>query len=260
MLRAKYVVYIITSKTKNTSVERRYSDFDNLRRELLKMYPGYVTPPMPKKKVGKAFETNFLQKRKAALQSFLNELVIHPLLKSSELVISFLTISTKDWEAKSKTFVKSIPPKDVPQYRTIESAANIEFPKDVEVYCDKVASINGTLEESYKTLKRLNKAIGNDFDRLGDSISKAAGVYGTLSETYTQLACKDQALLFTYMGDLHKKLGETYKTLKESFSTNFNKFYGFYCRECQALGELLEVRKAAFENFSSNEKKLFKKK
>eukprot|EP00826_Nyctotherus_ovalis_P059823 TRINITY_DN8354_c0_g2_i4.p1 TRINITY_DN8354_c0_g2~~TRINITY_DN8354_c0_g2_i4.p1 ORF type:complete len:188 (-),score=68.45 TRINITY_DN8354_c0_g2_i4:153-716(-) len=63
-----------------------------------------------------------------------------------------------------------------------------------------------------------------------------------------------------FMGDLHKKLGETYKTLKESFSNNFTRFNDFYYRETQALGEQLEARKAALESHSTNEKKLCKKK
>jgi len=260
MLRPKYVVYIITSKSKNISIERRYSDFDNLRRELIKLYPGYIIPPIPKKRTGKGFENLFLQKRKTTLQSFLNELVVHPLLKSSELVIAFLTASNKDWEVKAKNSMKIVPPKDISHYRTIEGSAKIELAKDVEQYCDKVASLNTTLEDSYRNLKRLNKTIGNDFERLSESILKAGCTYAKLSETYSELNCKDQSMLFMFMGDLHKKLGETYKTLKENFSNNFNRFYSFYYRESQALGELLDMRKAAFETFNLNEKKLYKKK
>lgn len=260
MLRSKYVVYTVTSKSKGTSVERRYSDFDSLRRELLKLFPGCVVPPLPKKKLGKAFETAFLQKRKTALQSFLSELVVHPLLKTSEAVLGFLTMSTKDWETKSKSFVKTLPPKDVAQYRTLEGRTRIDVSKAMESYCNKIANTNGSIEESFRSLKRLSKAVGHDFDRLADSVARAGDVYGRLSETYEELECRDHAMLFMFMGDLHKKLGETYKTLKESFSNNFNRFYDFYCRETQALGEQLEARKAALENYSANEKKLYKKK
>jgi hypothetical protein len=260
MLRAKYVVYIITSKSKNTTVERRYSDFDNLRRELIKLYPGYIIPSIPKKKVGKGFENAFLQKRMTALQSFLNELMIHPLLKSSELVLAFLTVSNKEWEAKTKSFAKTLPPKEVSQYRTIEGNARIELSNDIEHYCDRIVDLNGTLEDSYRNLKRANKVIGNDFERLSESVLKAGIIYTKLGETYSELNCKNQTMLFMFMGDLHKKLGETYRTLKESFTNNFSNFYSFYCRECQALGELLDTRKIAFENYNSNEKKLLKKK
>ena len=52
-LRSKYVVYVIDTEPKGFHVERRYNEFLSLRGELLRLNPGNVIAPIPKKKVGK---------------------------------------------------------------------------------------------------------------------------------------------------------------------------------------------------------------
>lgn len=260
MLRSKYAVYILSSKSKGTSVERRFSDFDNLRKELQKMYPGYIVPSIPKKKVGKAFEPAFLQKRKVQLQNFLKEIMFHPLLRSSELIITFLTMTSKDWENKSKAFAKTTPPKDISSFKTLEGSANVTLTKESELYCEKLSMICSGIKEEYKNLKACNKAIANDFEKLAETIAKTGTSYHKIANAYNSLNCKDHSVLFMFMGDLHQKLSDAYKTIKENYLVNFCEFYKFYKHETESLEELLTVQKTMFDNFITNEKKLWKKK
>ena len=120
-------MYIIFTKELNASVERRYNDFYSLRQELIRLYPGFVVPPIPKKKSGKSLNENFLQKRKNLFQIFLDDLLIHPLLKRCTLTTQFLSMGTKEWENNVKTFGKSLTPKEVGEYRTLSGKAKVEI-------------------------------------------------------------------------------------------------------------------------------------
>ena len=95
IFKLNYVAYQINTETKGLSVERRYNDFFSLRKELSRQCPGFVIPPIPKKKAGKRFDAEFVSKRKILFQYFINEILAHPVLRNRELVNEFLSLDRK---------------------------------------------------------------------------------------------------------------------------------------------------------------------
>ena len=87
-------------------VERRYSEFDALRSKLVKWYPGIVIIQLPNKTLKQKVEKNFVEKRKIALQKFLDAILSEPTIRSNEVVKAFITLPGKEWEAKAKTQLK----------------------------------------------------------------------------------------------------------------------------------------------------------
>lgn len=85
----KYVNYNVTSKVRNCTVSRRYSDFYWLSEILNKRYPYRMLPALPPKKFGG--NKTFFEERRIGLSRFINFLVIHPTLKEDSLVNAFLT-------------------------------------------------------------------------------------------------------------------------------------------------------------------------
>ena len=72
-----YTVYDIITLPFNWKVQRRYSDFDNLRKLLIKFYPGFNIPPLPNKKMGnKRFDKKFIKKRMKFLELFITHFFI----------------------------------------------------------------------------------------------------------------------------------------------------------------------------------------
>ena len=101
-LKRKYAAYVINTQPKGFVVERRYNQFLEFRKELVRLNPGYIIAPIPKKKSGKKFEPEFLNKRRKQLQLFLNDALRHPLLRSDEILVQFLSLNSKDWENRAK--------------------------------------------------------------------------------------------------------------------------------------------------------------
>ncbi len=62
-----------------------------LRQHLLKAFPGIVVPPVPGKK-RKSFEQDYLRRRAVFLQKTLSDILSHPTLAKSPLLLDFLYI------------------------------------------------------------------------------------------------------------------------------------------------------------------------
>uniref|UniRef100_A0AAY4D2Y0 Sorting nexin-2 n=1 Tax=Denticeps clupeoides TaxID=299321 RepID=A0AAY4D2Y0_9TELE len=107
-----YMAYKVTTKTSlsvfsqnELSVRRRFSDFLGLHSKLASkyMHSGYIVPPAPEKsivgmtkvKVGKedSSSTEFVEKRRSALERYLMRTVKHPVMLKDPNVLQFLESS-----------------------------------------------------------------------------------------------------------------------------------------------------------------------
>ena len=104
-----YVSYLIEATPKDpdaalfdevTSIWRRYSEFEILRSYLCAVYPSVIVAPLPEKRanfVWKKMATNrsdeaeFLERRRAGLESFLHRISSHPKLGLDKMVHYFVT-------------------------------------------------------------------------------------------------------------------------------------------------------------------------
>eukprot|EP00826_Nyctotherus_ovalis_P042578 TRINITY_DN4395_c0_g1_i2.p1 TRINITY_DN4395_c0_g1~~TRINITY_DN4395_c0_g1_i2.p1 ORF type:complete len:357 (+),score=122.22 TRINITY_DN4395_c0_g1_i2:646-1716(+) len=227
---------------------------------MIRDYTGYIIPPIPAKKFTGNVDPEFIQERKAELQKFLNESLTHPLVRNYDLLMKFLSLSSKEWEERAKMIGKLVVPKDISQYETIEGEARILYSDSANEYCEKLNLSVKDLKESFKELKVINKTIAADFDRIAFSMTKAAIVYQKISSIYATLDCHRSSELFLHMCDGHSRLGEAYKVIKDEFAAQFGEFFSFYGNEMHAVEELLARRKSTGEGMESGEKKLLKKK
>lgn len=251
---------MIVTPLKGYSVERRYSDFLALRQEMIRDYPGYIIPPIPAKKLTGNVDPEFIQERKVELEKFLNESLIHPLLRGYDLLSKFISLSNPEWEVRSKMIGKIIIPRDVSQYETIEGEARVLYSDSANDFCEKLNLSVKDLKESYKELKIITKTIAADFDKIANSMTKAAIIYQRINSIYDSLDCGKNAELYLHLCDGHSRLGEAYKVIKDEFATYFGEFFSFYASEMHSVEELLGRRKLAGESMESAEKKLAKKK
>lgn len=84
-----------TDASDDKCVIRRYSDFDWLQDVLLKKYPFRMIPELPPKKINSQnADSTFLTKRRKGLSRFINLVMKHPVLRTDDLVLTFLTVPT----------------------------------------------------------------------------------------------------------------------------------------------------------------------
>ncbi|TLD24606.1 PX-domain-containing protein [Venturia nashicola] len=90
-----YVVWNCTIETLNGStikLRKRYSDFDKLRKNLVKTFPscGASLPELPRKSFVHRFQPKFLEQRKDGIAYFLNCVLLNPEFSSSPVLKDFI--------------------------------------------------------------------------------------------------------------------------------------------------------------------------
>jgi hypothetical protein len=95
------------NETLNTTVRRRYSEFEYLYLLLTKRYVGLILPSLPEKKLmGKT--KRFVTLRMNALTRWFNRLIENPYLKSDPTMQEFLSCQAdgKEWDALKKAWME----------------------------------------------------------------------------------------------------------------------------------------------------------
>lgn len=73
------------------TVERRFSQFEWLYNRLSAKFGAFVLPPLPEKQYSGRFNEEFIEKRRRALERFINRLARHPVIRYSDLLTHFLS-------------------------------------------------------------------------------------------------------------------------------------------------------------------------
>ena len=91
----------------NTTVRRRYSEFEYLYNLLLKRYTGAILPGLPEKRTFMK-GSRFVTLRMNALTKWFNRLVQNPYMKSDPTVQEFLSCQAegKEWESLKKAWIE----------------------------------------------------------------------------------------------------------------------------------------------------------
>jgi sorting nexin-4 len=92
----------------NVSVRRRFTDFVFLFKTLSKDYPACAVPPLPDKQRmeyvrGDRFGADFTARRAHSLRRFLTRCALHPILRRSSMLHTFL--ESPDWNATMRSRV-----------------------------------------------------------------------------------------------------------------------------------------------------------
>lgn len=82
------------STSATIKVERRFKQFEALHLALVESFPMIALPQLPPKSIALGIQGHITEYRKKALQCYLTRIIRHPLLRSTELLTTFL--STED--------------------------------------------------------------------------------------------------------------------------------------------------------------------
>ena len=174
---SNYIVYEIQTNILSDKVtwlvNRRYSDFINLRTALQNQFPNNLVPPLPGKKMGgRRFELDFVSKRMHFLNEFLNNVVTVEEFKASDILVYFLSMSDRtQFEYRMKEMSNfSAPPLYIEDIKTlsgkikisIDSSLNEQYFGNVQNYFKLQNQLLEKLNEDLKFFyKSLNSAVSN---------------------------------------------------------------------------------------------------
>ncbi|CAI2189243.1 4394_t:CDS:2, partial [Funneliformis geosporum] len=91
---SEYTIFHVTSSFANgvqVTVERRFSHFEWLYNCLSAKFGALIIPSLPEKQYSGRFKEGFIEKRRRALERFINRLARHPVIRYSDLLTHFLS-------------------------------------------------------------------------------------------------------------------------------------------------------------------------
>ncbi|CAF0725206.1 unnamed protein product [Brachionus calyciflorus] len=164
----KFTSYEIQAKIFPQKVRRRYNHFDWLHERLVEKYPNICIPPLPGKAVTGNFEDEFIAKRKAQLELWLNRMASHPVVGQSEVFVHFLQCdeASSKWKAGKRKAEKD-------EYRAAQWFCTLTVPGE------SVDSPNGIKEKVDKFSKACVN-LDNSVKNVVSSLDKIAGINNSM--------------------------------------------------------------------------------
>lgn len=258
-----YVLYEVFTSPLNWSVTRRYSDFDWLRNTLIKMYPGFNVPPLPKKKMGnRRFDSDFISKRMKFLELFVNSVCQNESFKASDALVCFLSYEDRGkFETKMKEFSSFQPSNYVEEYKTLDGKAIISHDEGNEKY---FINISKYFRLQSQLLDKLNFNIKQFYNNMNMAADSLADVQKNFEILYI---LNSRVLMKPIITNTYEELGCFFKNWKkiiikqnEFVKTRIKDFFKFINLEGQAYSSLILNREELAQKYQGELTKLNAKK
>ena len=155
-----FISYTLETQPFNFKTKKRYSDFLWLRKTLSLMYSNCVIPPLCKKNYVDRFNETLINKRMRSIEKFLNGLLIHPLIKNSQILFDFLSVQNEeDFYKKKKKYGKITSPTHVGEIKTVEGDIKISVSKEKEIYLNNIEKNCNVTEDLLQKVTKAYKAL-----------------------------------------------------------------------------------------------------
>ena len=263
MFGKSYIKYEVTTEPFRWTVERRYSDFDALRKLLQKYYPSFYVPPLPLKKIGnKRFTESFINKRMKFLNQFINNVIASESFKCAEFLYAFLSYTDRGkFESKFKEYQTRTPSPYVEEYKTLDGIISISLDEKNERYfkntnkyfnlqaniLEKVNYNLKTLNHNMKIVCELVKVIQKNFEVL-HVLNTRVMMKPTITKAYEEISC------------FFKNWGNILTKQRLLIKDHIKDFFKYINLEGHAYSELIVRREELKDKYNSENARITAKK
>ena len=254
-----YITYEVTTDKLQWSVRRRFSDFEWLRKILVKLFPRNLIPPIPGKKVGpRRFEQDFIEKRMMFLQKFIDNVMTNENFKTSEALISFLSfIDRNQFEQKMKELTSYQPSNYVEDCRTLTGNLFIVDNEQNEKY---YVNIQNYYKIQNQLFDRLNYNMKNFYNSLNNAciaLEEAKRDFDTLHLLNARVLMKEE-ITKTYetLAVFFKNWKRNIFNQNEIIKSKIKDFFKYQRMESDSYCELIKSREVLKSQYMSEKKRL----
>ena len=171
-----YVTYLMHTTPMEYKLRKRYSDFEWLRNILSTIYVNCVIPPLCKKNYADRFNEVLIAKRTRSIEKFMNGILIHPLMKNSEIFYNFISMEKEaDFEKKKKEYNRLSSPVLLNNVKSLTGELKVTISKEKEIYlenikdnCDLNEQLLQKITKGYKALILLMEKLSEKMKELSE--------------------------------------------------------------------------------------------
>lgn len=260
---SNYILYSVETQPMGWSVQRRYSDFDLLRKLLLKYYPFHKIDPLPYKKNGsKRFNEDFIQKRIKHLNYFINNIIKNETFKASDILVSFLSFEDKDkFNNKFKELNNQKYEFDVDQYKTFKGELIILHDEKHEKYFSNIHKYLNLQNEAFIKMNENLKLFNKSMNEASKNINEIIYNFDILYNLNSNVSMKGQILnSYKELKNIFIGLKNFYHTQNQIVKNRIKDFFKYINLSNNSFKEILKKREELNNKFINENKKLRYKK
>ena len=262
-----YVSYLVETEPFDFKTRKRYSDFLWLRNTLSLLYSHCVIPPLCKKNYVDRFSEVLINKRMRSIEKFFEGLLVHPLIKNSQILYDFLSIEKEtDFHKKKQKYGKITAPTHVKEFKTLEGDIKVSVTKEKEMYLQNIEDNCNINEELLQKVTKSYKSLLLLMVQIGDKMKEIAGLWKLVYQKSTKYYdIHNTSQTYNILSKVMQNWAETEMKQIDILNINVREYFRYVKNEYHSmrdLGEVVEsnkmIYKKAFDKLYFNKENLFK--
>ena len=173
-----YVTYLMETIPMGVKIRKRYSDFDWLKNILSTVYINCVIPPLCKKNYTDRFNEVLIAKRTRAIEKFMKGILIHPIMKNSDIFYNFISIEKEtDFDKKKKIYNRLSSPVILNQVKSLSGELKVTVSKEKEIYLENIKDYCDLNEELFQKITKAYKGLISLMEQLSDKMKEISELW-----------------------------------------------------------------------------------
>jgi len=263
-----YVSYLVKTEPFEYKNRKRYSDFLWLRNTLSLIYSHCVIPPLCKKNyLDNKFNEGLVAKRMRSIEKFIEGLLLHPLIRNSEILYDFLsTEKDSDYHKKKQKYSKLTGPTNVKEIKTLEGDIKISVTKEKEMYLQNIEDNCDINEELLQKITKSYKALMLLMTQASEKMKEISDLWKLVYEKSTKyFDIHNTSETYNILSKVMQNWSEAEKQQMEILNINVREYFRYIKNEYHSMKELGDrvesnkmIYKKAFDKLYFNKENLFK--
>ena len=247
-----FISYTVETFPFNFKTKKRYSDFLWLRNTLSLMYSNCVIPPLCKKNYVDRFSEALINKRMRSIEKFMNGLLIHPLIKSSQILFDFLSIQNEaDFNQKKKKYGKITAPTHIGELKTLEGDIKISVSKEKEMYLKNIQDNCFLNEELLQKITKAHKALMELMLQTCEKMKEISNIWKQVHEKSVKyFDMHNTSQTYNILSKVMNAWSETEKQQVEILNVYVREYFRYIKNEYHSMhemGEFVETNQGIYQ-------------
>ena len=258
-----FISYDVTTEPFKFQMTKRYSDFLWLKNMLSLIYVNCVIPPLCKKNFTDRFSDYLIDKRMRSIEKFMDGILEHPLMRNSEIIKDFLSLTNpKEYNKKVDKYNKiKKAPTFVRQIKTLTGEVNIEVNNEKEAYFEKIKNYS---KDNYLLLQKITKgykSIMNIMQQLSNKMKDISKIWKqVLDISIKNSDGHNTAETFNIMSKLMEDWSEIQISQMKVINVNIREYFRYVKNQFNGLKEMSERVQNSKTTYLKFKEKLLKQK
>ena len=262
-----FISYDVETQPFDFKTKKRYSDFLWLRKTLSLMYSNCVIPPLCKKNYVDRFNEALINKRMRSIEKFLNGLLIHPLIKNSQILYDFLSVQNEaDFYKKKKKYGKITAPTHVGEIKTLEGDIKISISKEKEIYLKNIEDNCNINEDLFQKITKAYKALLLLMSQTSDKMKEISIIWKQMYEkSLKYMDFYNTSQTYNILSKVMSNWAETEGQQIDILNIHVREYFRYIKNEYHSMhdmAEVVEARKSiykkALEKLDNTKENLYK--